>query len=60
MRLLLLFFVYLSQNVVQMDEARYQKSVLIEAQAGRKYIANISTDVLENGNFQFSTLQLDI
>ena len=53
MRILLLFFVHLSQYVVHMDEQIYQKSVLIEDQAGTKFIANISTDVSEKGKLWF-------
>ena len=47
MRILLLFYIHLSQYVVQMDE---EKSVLIEVLAGSKFIANISTDISEYGN----------
>ena len=55
MRILLLFYVHLSQYVVQMDEEIYQKTVLIEDQAGSKFIANISTDISEYGNFGLET-----
>ena len=51
MRILIYFFVNLSQYIVQMDEETYQKTVLIEDQAGSKFIANISSDISENGNF---------